>query len=202
MKIKILMIAITCFPIHLSGMQLDEQVTALIEKFKDMELDTKAVDEFIHNKKEIRKVCEAQGVTIPDSNLLAAYSWFADSEASEVILELNKESIKSKLAQLEDVVINHPEYKEALAQARKVNTEEAWRAWRFKSGADIVKPILIKNGFIITEPKAKTLAHITANKDISEETACWIMAHSVLLYKNRQLQRQLTGKDLPPIPIS
>jgi len=170
------------------------------QKFYEMQLDPAAITEFVSSKRQIKDLCVAQAVT-SDNNLFAAYSWFADASEQEARAELAKETIAAKLHELEERVITTPDYQFHLRKAQKENTPDAWRDWRFKSGADLVTPILTSKGFIITEPKDLTFAHVTANKDISEETAYWIMAHSVLLYKNRQLQRLITGQDLPPIVI-
>lgn len=200
---KKLMILSVLYCASIVAMEEEQSVNQFVQTFRAMELDSASLEEFIHNKGEIIAECldHKKPEDFADNHLFGTYSEFSDiTRLPAIKAALSLSRITDKLHHIEDITLAHPDYQKALTHAKKENTEEAWRAWRFKAGDDLVKPLLVQKGLAIPEPKS-TYNHVDANKDISGETAYWVLAHSVFLYKNRQLQRQITGKPLPPIKI-
>ena len=183
--------------------EFDEQVGSyetFCQLFPLMKLDDESLREFIHNKNEIIEEGKEAGLGA-NNNLFAAYSTLSDIRNLSIIKrDLADASVVKKLKKLEAIVLNHPEYRSALKHAKKENTEEAWKAWRYKGGDGLVKQKLIEKGIVYPEPRS-TLGLLQANQGISEKTADWFIAHSMFLYKQRQFQRHHTGHPLPPIKI-
>lgn len=196
-------------------------ITQFISTFNAMNLDAKTIKEFIDNKKEIIEECidcelQTNGAHYRDdqnnpredalyelkwhNKLFEAYYAISQMQPAQAETLIGSQDIQSKLQQLQAIAFASPEYHEKLAKAQLTNNPEDWQRWRYKAGDDLIKPFLKDKGLQVPE-KRSTYDHVKANATISKETAAWLIAHSAFLYKNRDVQRVVTGQDLPPIKI-
>jgi hypothetical protein len=98
------------------------------------------------------------------------------------------------MQELDDAVTKNKEYKETPT----VNDDDTtWESWRIARGK-LMLPLLQVKGITIVRPTAR---FVEANPHITHEALTYYAASSFLLYHARQIQREKTGKDLPPLQI-
>lgn len=160
-----------------------------------MGLEKPEFDEFLQHKKKIVKI----GKQLPShtsNKLLEKYAELTDNEA-DVLVKLCEPNFQDKIKELHDFVANESSYKETLQKAIYKKTEDDWFVVR-QVTRKLSHTFLATKGFVITDQEKQELE---ANKDISSETAEYAVASLFLKYYMRGLQRNITGKALPAIPI-
>lgn len=164
-----------------------------------MELDQKGLEEFKSVKELI--IAKGQKLDLDNTNkLINVYREFAEMSNEALASKLSQPPFQAKIKELHDAVSANPEYRQAFEEAKSENVEGAWKYFRFKNG-DLLKNILIKKGIYHPQDPTQLDLYLMQNNNIERDAAEYVIAGSFLLYYTRQMQRQMTGKDLPPIVI-
>lgn len=184
------------------GKQSSDAVTMIgfHQSRKDrMQLDQKSLQEFIASKKKIVKIGE-QLENHHDNNLLAAYRFCAEYETRLVQKELEKEEIREKIQELQDYVWQQSDYKDALTNLKNHPLSPiAWNCYGVKYISLMLNYLIEKKQISVGHRKIKE--HLLENKQASEAETQYIIAGSIIHYKLRQFQREVTGADLEPLII-
>ncbi len=203
-KMKLALGLISLLPLAIISMAQNSGHEMTINEFHQarkvrIQLDGKALDEFIANKKKIVKIGE-QLENHHDNNLLAAYRFCAEYEKDLVKKELEKEEIMKKIEELQDYVWQQPDFKDALANLKE-NTHEpvAWNCYGAKYINLMLNYLIEKKQISVGNTSVKQT--LLENKEISEAEVEYIIAGSVIHYRARQFEREVTGKDLEPLII-
>jgi hypothetical protein len=172
---------------------------AMQEASSIFSLDEKGIEEFKVSKKIFTE--KNQNIKDASSNqFLAYFKDLTQKDNDQLRAFFNKQ--QSFIKELHTLVIKQPQYKkiynEVTAEIDEgIYDDIKWKSWR-KINSDVMIAVLKKKGFIFCYPSELFLQ---VNAKPSEEAINYYTAANFLVYYTRQIQRQKTGKDLPPIVI-
>lgn len=168
---------------------------AMEEPTTDFALDQKGVQEFRAAKQRLVEL--GKNVENCDKNsLFNHYMNLAQQDDNQ--LRSSFDECHFAIKQLYDFACNNSEVKKKFSDALSLNTDMAWNDWRKTRGC-LMRKILEEKGIVFAAPSSQ---YIAANAHLKPEALKFITASSFLLYHARQIQREKTGKDLPPLILN
>lgn len=162
-------------------------VSPLLAMEQSLQLDQKALQEFLANKKQMVQVSEGK---VPETNLLfKRYVGLSQLDEHELAYTYTQPTLQEKIKSFYSWLSAFPEYQSALAIAKTVNTQEAWETFR-KGNGPLVQRYFDLNG--IKTISTSCADFFNGNNHLNAEQVEKVVAQSFVIYYIRQLQRQQT----------